>query len=1271
VIIDTNGCTINESISLTEPVILDASISSHIDVGCKDEATGSALSNVSGGTSPYTYNWNTSPVQTNPAATNLFAGTYAVTVTDNNGCADVASVIINEPADSLSAAITSVTNVFCNGDATGGSVVLANGGTTPYSYNWNSSPVQTTSTATNLLAGNYTVIITDTNACTVSLPVTITEPQFALNVTITDSTDVLCKGDSNGSATALASGGSGSYTYSWNSSPIQVTPTASNLIAGTYTATVTDNNGCLTPSTAIITINEPALNLSSSSVLSSYVGGYNISCNGATDGDINQTIVGGTAPYVVLWTGPDSFTSNLEDVNSLQAGAYYLEIVDDNACAFYDTITLTEPTLINIAVTVTDATCPAFFNGAIDLTISGGTPGYTFSWVGPNGFISSIEDISGLEAGDYDLIVTDNNTCTKAITITVSQPGTLTLSNTTSSYIGGLNVSCNGAFDGTIDIAAGGGTVPYGFSWTGPNGFTSIIEDINGLEAGPYQVIFTDNNGCFVSDSIYLAEPDVVAMTLTPSLYNGNYNISCNSSSDGTINTVPSGGIAPYTYSWTGSNAYSSSNQNINTLIAGRYILTITDVNGCTGIDSITLTQPDTLLGTNASPVYQGGYNISCFGLANGSVDLTVAGGTSPFLYAWTGPNGFTSTLEDINNLLAGTYSVQITDDNGCTHNSSITLTQPDSLSLTTVPLLFNGGYNVSCNGFSDGAIDLTVVGGTSPFTFNWSNGGVNEDLSNIQAGSYSVIVTDTNNCTANTSVTLTQPQPLQAGITSPTYIGGNNVSCNGSSDGSVDLQVSGGTPSYVYNWIGPNGFTSTIEDPTALEAGTYQVTITDTNSCSKVDFITLLEPAILDLTLNSPTYIGGFNLSCNNDSTGVIDLTVIGGIPMYNYSWTGSSAFSNANQDIANLIAGTYYITVTDTNSCVSLDSLTITEPNPLSSTALLSTYAGGNNISCNGSNDGAIDLTMNGGNLNYTYSWSGPNGFLSTNEDITNLIVGTYLVNAIDTNGCTYDTTITLSEPSELIDSIYTPTFIGENHISCNGLSDGAIDAFITGGTTPFTISWAGPNTFASTSFNISGLEAGFYYYTITDVNSCTLSDSIELIQPDTLKSVLTTTLFPSGHNIACMGDTTGLIYTAVSGGIGGFTFNWSNSNTFNSSVQNPDSLLADTYYLLLSDTNGCTWNDSIVLSEPNSIVSGIITPSIYPSGDNISCDGLNDGDLSVVANGGTPGYIFDWRGPNGYSNDSTFIDLLFIGVYDLRPLQKVANKFTSYFLSYFSII
>jgi gliding motility-associated-like protein len=1254
VITDAKGCVKNKSITLTQPSQLVANITSSNDVNCKGDASGSALVSVQGGTPTYTYLWNTIPSQTLPVANNLYAGSYQVTVTDKNGCSDTSAVTITEPSSNLSASITTTTPVLCKGDSTGSATVVPNGGTSPYFYNWNSTPIQTTATATNLPAGSFSVLVTDNKGCTTSLPVTITEPQYALSAVITDSTDVLCKGQSNGQASTSASGGSGSYTYSWNTTPIQTTTTATNLVAGNYTVTVIDDNGCTKPSTANVTINEPSLDLSSSLTVSNFTGGVNISCNGAADGTIDQTIVGGTSPYNISWSSDNGFTSTNEDISSLDIGNYFLNITDANGCKYVDTTTLIEPTEIEILVVTSFATCPAFSNGSISLTVSGGSSPYSYAWTGPSSYTSSAEDIGGLMAGNYNLTLTDANGCQKQMTITVSQPGTLTLSNTTSSYVGGNNISCNGFIDGSIDLTPGGGLGPYDFSWSGPNGFTSTIEDISGLEAGAYQVILSDVNGCFLSDSIYLSEPNLVSATLTPSLFNGENNITCSGVNDGSVTTVAAGGVAPYDYSWTGIGAFSSSNQNINSLVAGTYNLTVTDTNGCIGTKSITLVEPDSLIGVTSSPTYNGNNNISCFGLSNGSANLTIAGGTSPFSYTWNGPSGYTSSLEDITNIGGGTYSVQIMDNNGCIDSSFITLVEPDSLLLSSLNSSYNGGFGVSCNGYSNGAIDLTVIGGTTPYTYNWSNSSNNQDLTGIQAGSFSVIVTDANNCSSNLTSTITQPPLLQSGITSPTFIGGNNVSCSGVADGAIDLQVVGGTPSYTYDWVGPNGFMSSTQDLNMLAAGTYQVTITDTNNCSKNDFYTIIEPSVLALDLSSPTFVGGYNLSCNNDSTGAINLSVSGGVPTYQYTWVGLNTYNSTTQNIENLVAGEYIVTVTDTNSCIGVDTLTITEPLAISSSALLSDF-NGFNVGCFESSDGSIDLTVVGGNVNYQYLWTNNDGFSATSEDISSLFAGEYSVNITDTNGCKYDTTITLTQPQQITDSLYLSAYFGGYNVSCNESSDGTITSFTFGGVSPFNYNWSGPNGFSSSDSNLTNLVAGTYYYSFTDDNNCLINDSITLTEPDTLKSYLTTTVFASGDNIACKGDTTGVIFTAVSGGNVNYNFNWSNSTGYNSDIQSPDNLLAGSYYLVLTDTNGCVWNDSIVLTEPTSVVNASITPSIFPSGDNISCFGDNNGTLEVSPTGGTPGYIIDWRGPNGYISTDLTIDSLFAGVYDVAIIDS----------------
>jgi gliding motility-associated-like protein len=312
-------------VTITQPSEALAVTMAKTDVRCNGESNGTATATATGGTAPYTYEWNTVPVQTDAQATGLAAGTYTVTVTDANGCIISGNVTIDEPA-ALTVAIISQTNVFCFGEATGSAVAEASGGTAPYSYSWNTTPAQTSETATGLVAGAYIVTVTDANGCTATESVTITQPPFGVEVIIT-STDALCYGQANGEATAAASGGTAPYSYSWNTTPVQTGATATGLAAGTYTVTVTDADGCTTSGT--VTIAEPEAIVLTVAVTDA-------SCPNEANGTINLTISGGTAPYTVIW---DDGTMDA-DRTSLPDGTYTVIVTDANGCTGNTTVTV-------------------------------------------------------------------------------------------------------------------------------------------------------------------------------------------------------------------------------------------------------------------------------------------------------------------------------------------------------------------------------------------------------------------------------------------------------------------------------------------------------------------------------------------------------------------------------------------------------------------------------------------------------------------------------------------------------------------------------------------------------------------------------------------------------------------------------------------------------------------------------------------------------------------------------------------------------------------
>ncbi|MFN5440394.1 MAG: SprB repeat-containing protein, partial [Flavobacteriia bacterium] len=391
-------------------------------------------------------------------------------------------------------------------------------------------------------------------------------------------------------------------------------------------------------------------------------------------------------------------------------------------------------------------------------------------------------------------VVTDANGCTASGSTFLTQP---TMALTASAAVSG--VSCFGGNNGLIDVSVVGGTAPYNYIWS--NG--SFSQDIDTLVAGNYVLEIYDDNGCYLQQTYQVtqsASPLVLSSVMTP--------VGCYGGTNGALNLTVVGGASPYTYSWSNT----SLNQDLQNIAAGIYSVTVTDANGCSATLQDTVTQPGVYaLSAQLTPV-------ACFANSTGAIDLTVIGGTAPFTYNWN--NG--APTQDLQNLLAGTYSVVVTDQQGCQASASYVVSQPSAI------LTLNAAItNASCSGTTTATIDLTVTGGTAPYTYAWSNQAITEDLASVGVGTYSVTVTDAGGCVDSTSITVTQPAPLSI-ILTPT-----NPLCPNTATGSVDLTVSGGTSPYTYQWSGPNGYTATSQDIGFIPIGLYYVIVTDAYGCS------------------------------------------------------------------------------------------------------------------------------------------------------------------------------------------------------------------------------------------------------------------------------------------------------------------------------------------------------------------------------------------------------------------------------------------------------
>ncbi|MBK7709998.1 MAG: SprB repeat-containing protein [Bacteroidales bacterium] len=644
-------------------------------------------------------------------------------------------------------------------------------------------------TITGLSAGTYNYSVTNAAGCTSLLSADIVIdsqpviPTAPVNGGITQPT---CADPTGG---VLLNGLPGSGTWTINPGSVSGTGTSqtiSGLAPGIYNYTVTNSDGCISPATTLTVNNIPTAPTASTNVT-------NASSVGASDGAIDLTVTGGTAPYSFSWSNG----ATTEDISGLNAGTYSVTITDANGCTTSASATVNENAApINTSTVVTNVTCNGDADGAINLTVTGGTPPYSFSW--SNG--DATEDISGLSAGTYNVTITDNDGTTANASATVSEPSALnTATNVT-------DASSVGASDGAVDLTVTGGTAPYSFSWS--NGATT--EDISGLNAGTYSVTITDANGCTTSASATVNENAAAINTSTAVT-----NVTCNGDADGAINLTVTGGTPPYSFSWSNGDA----TEDISGLSAGTYNVTITDNDGTTANASATISEPSALnTATNVT-------DASSVGASDGAIDLTVTGGTAPYSFSWS--NG--ATTEDISGLNAGTYSVTITDANGCTTSASATVSENASAINTSTAVT-----NVTCNGDADGAINLTVTGGTPPYSFSWSNGDATEDISGLSAGTYNVTITDNDGTTANASATVSEPSALN------TATNVTDASSVGASDGAVDLTVTGGTAPYSFSWS--NG--ATTEDISGLNAGTYNVTITDANGCTTSASATVSENA-------------------------------------------------------------------------------------------------------------------------------------------------------------------------------------------------------------------------------------------------------------------------------------------------------------------------------------------------------------------------------------------------------------------------------------------
>ncbi len=1165
-ITDSNGCFIEVTDTINEPPLLSATPITN-DISCSGDCDGMMTVSVSGGVGPYSYTWaiNSPPTLStdgdsllNICATPAINLSNTVTVQDDNGCQVDQLVTITNPTV-LDANVTG-TGILCNNDCNGTAISNPTGGTAPYTYLWTpSAPAADSAGITGLCFGNYFVTVTDDNNCTDTATYTVSNP-LALIVTL-DSTNITCNGNNDGTATANITGGTAPFTISWvgGNAPTTDTNFIDNLIPGVYTVTVTDDNGCSFQ--ASITIEEPQAITNTPVVVDA-------NC-GATDGSITMDVSGGTQPYSYSWdTGNPADTNAI--LTNLGAGFYTDTVTDANGCIEIFTIGVSNPNgPSGVTSTINDATCYGTCTGSINVIVIGGTPNFTYSWTGPNGFTGTDTTETGLCAGTYSLTVTDASSCVLATNLVVGEADSITANSIFT------DATCNGICDGTASVTPTGGTAPYSFVWSNSS---STGSSVSGLCAGPVSVTISDFYGCQKTVDFVIGSPNSLTVTSNTT------NPTCNGDCDGTATANPTNGTAPYTYQWNDANAQSG--QTATGLCDGTYIVTVTDFNGCSENDTVTIVEPTIISVTPATT------NSTC-GNSDGTADVCGSiGGTGNHSYLWTDIPGNPTTCA-LSGLAAGTYTVEISDDNLCMQSFLITISDANG------PTVNVNATNATCDGLCDGQATATATG-TANFSYLWQTGNqFTPTITGLCAGNYSVEVTDGNGCITTEPVTIIDNTAITATVSTV------ETTCNGDCDGSALVTPSGGTAPYSYSWTGGNAAGQTINAVGGLCAGNYTVTITDFLGCSITVDVVITEPAILT------TSVSGIAANCNNSCDGQATATPSGGTGPYTYLWSNNAT----TPTITALCAGNYTVTITDFKGCTAIGNVIIGDGVAITATI---TPTDANCGQC----DGAITVAAAGGSGGpYNYSWSG----LGLNTPtITDLCPGAYILDVTDNLGCTEQFNI-------LINNANGPTLTTlADSASCFGTCNGLAYTTVTAGTPNYSFQWDDPAL--QTNDSATGLCAGLYNIVVQDGVGCITVDTVSVIEPEEIIPNFTFT------DPTCPGACDGTITVAPTGGVGTIQALWGASAN-NQNTLTATNLCAGTHSVTLTDANGCTTTDSITISDPTAIS---ITASATPP----TCFGDCDGTAIANASGGNPGYQYSWN--TTPVNNNSLVGGLCAGVY-----------------------
>lgn len=1001
VVKDAYENTLNDHANIYEPDAITVTGEDVTDVtGCYGDANGSITITAEGGDDTFTYSIdNGLSFQASNIFNGLPAGTYNIKVKDGNTCVKEGSTVtISQPTQvQISAGANNI--LGCHGDHNGSIEITASGGTSPLQYSIDNGTNWQTSDYFGLLApGNYQAIVKDAQTCYSStINLTITEPD-AVTINSENVVDVTtCNGESTGSITIVASGGTGNLFYSIDGIYQEDDGYFPNLFAGTYHVVVKDENQC--PDTgSILTVNQP------SKIVIDDISTTNITtCYGDATGQIVITAHGGIPP--LQYSVDNGASWQLSNTFTVSAGVYQILVKDSNTSLCIETgasVEITQP--IELKITRVDATdvntCYGDSNGTMHIvTNAGGTPAYQFSIDGGTTFFSDY-DVSGLSAGSYNVIIVDSHNCTDTFeNIVIGQPTKVVIDDASTILTDPL---CYGGTDGSIQVFASGGVGQLVYSHDGgANYFDGNI--ISGLSAGVnYSIAVKDTHGCEAFGQTYtLNQPTELVID---SIVKQNVE-DCNGGSNGFIKIYAQGGTPNIEYSINSGQNYQLSNEFLNLGASTNYVI-VKDGHDCKTIGgAISITQPDLI-----KVSYQDYVDVhGCKGDEIGEIHFDALGGTMPYRFSIDGVN-YLSNNGDFLGLGAGLYHISVKDTNNCLADGvDIRIEEPDTLIVSVT-----NHKDIDCFGNDNGNISLEATGGEFRYYYSIDGGTTYQTspfFNNLLAGTYHTFIKDSYDCVrSGEDVTILQPNDLV--IDSVKYENIND--CNGDNDGTISVYVSGGVPNYLYSidlgtyWANNNGMF------TNLEPGNYFIKVQDANFCEKtylkanleIDTITLTEPSLLHADSIKQTHV-----KCYGEENGVINAYASGGTGAIKYSIDNGVTYPNANDDgqFNSLHAGNYVVRMKDANDCVSVAyPISIYEPD-----SLYISNVSYKDEQCLGDEDGSITIFAVGGTRPYAYSIDGI--VFQSERTIENLAAGTYTPVIKDTNNCTVtlDSSITIISP------------------------------------------------------------------------------------------------------------------------------------------------------------------------------------------------------------------------------------------------------------------